>query len=96
MGENIIRGNKVRENGQRNSETIETPVADNITGKIADVLDFMGFDKKAADFRESNTYPVNESAQRNDLSNLYFGYPMNGKSLKVSNRTETGKGNKPR
>ena len=96
MGENMIRGNKVRENGQRNTETIETPVADKLTDKIANALDFMGFDKKASDFRESNTYPINESEQRNDLSNLYFGYPMNGKTLKVSDRAETGKGNKPK
>lgn len=95
MGENMIRGNKVREDGQRNTETIETPVADKITSKVADALDFMGFDKTASDLRESNTYPVNESAQRNDISNLYFGYPMNGNTLRVSPRTETGKGHKP-
>lgn len=45
--------------------------------------------------RESNTYPINESKQRNDLSNYYFGYPMNGRSIRVSKHTETGKGNKP-
>jgi hypothetical protein len=95
MGENIIRGNKVRDKGQRNTETIETPVADKISNKIANVFDFIGFDNAANDLRESTEYKINESAQRNDISNLYFGYPMQGNTLRISPHTETGRGNKP-
>jgi hypothetical protein len=76
MGENIVRGNKVREDGKANTETIKTPVADKMTSYLADFADLIGADKFAGDLRESNTYPVNESAQRNDLSNYFFGYPM--------------------
>lgn len=95
LAENAIRGNKVRENGQRNTEKIETPVADNITSMLAHVSDFFGGNKFASDLRESNTYPINESAQRSDISNYYFGYPMQGKTLKVSPYTQTGRGDKP-
>lgn len=95
MGENIIRGNKVRESGQPNTEKIQTPIADKATSRIADLSDILGFDKFASDLRESNTYPINESSRRSDLSNFYFGYPINGKSIKVSKHTQTGRGNKP-
>lgn len=95
LGENIIRGNKVRDKGQRNTEIIETPVADKISNKIANVFDSIGFNDTANDLRASTTYDINESAQRNDISNLYFGYPMNGNTLKISPYTETGRGNKP-
>lgn len=95
LAENVIRGNKVRENGQRNTEKIETPVADKVTSMLADVSDFFGGNKFASDLRESNTYPINESAQRSDISNYYFGYPMHGKTLKVSPYTQTGRGNQP-
>lgn len=93
--ENVARNNKVRQDGQPAKKTIKTPVADAITEGTADVLDFIGANKLAGDLRESNTYPINESKQRNDLSNYYFGYPMNGRSIKVSQHTETGKGNRP-
>ena len=66
-----------------------------LTEYLAKGMDYLGFKESAADLRESNTYPINESAARSDLSNLYFGYPMQGKTLRVSKHTETGKGNKP-
>lgn len=95
MGENLIRGNKVRENGERNTEEIKTPVADKITSWLANVSDKVGAHNYASNLRESNSYQINESPARSDLSNFYFGYPMNGKTLRVSPYTETGKGNKP-
>jgi hypothetical protein len=44
MGENIIRGNKVRSDGRANKETITTPVADKMTSYIADFVDLVGAD----------------------------------------------------
>lgn len=95
MIENVIRNNKVRENGKATTKTIKTPIADKVTAKVADILDTMGSTKLANEVRENNTYGITESPQRSDLSNLYFGYPMNGRSLRISEKTETGKGNKP-
>lgn len=95
MLENAIRGNKVRENGQRVTEKVETPIADEFTETLAQLADKVGLDDFAKDMRAQKGYQINESAQRSDLSNLFFGYPMQGKSLRISSRTETGKGNKP-
>ena len=95
MVENIVRNNKIRENGKATTKTIETPIADKVTAKVADILGTIGLTKLANEVRENNTYGITESPQRSDLSNLYFGYPMNGKSLRISEKTETGNGNKP-
>ena len=93
--ENAIRGNKVRENGQRVIEKIETPIADKFTESLAQFADKIGLSNFAKDMQAQKGYQINESAQRSDLCNLFFGYPMQGKSVRISQRTETGKGNKP-
>lgn len=95
MLENIAKGQKVRENGKRNTEELKTPWADETSKKIAEYATKLGWDKFASDLIESTTYPVSESASRNDISNFYFGYPMQGKTLKVSPHTVTGGGNEP-
>lgn len=93
--ENSVKGNKIRENGKRVLNTQPTPMADTFSDFAAEVFDYAGNPEMAQEMRAQKGYSIGESANRNDLSNLYFGYPMQGKSLRISERTETGKGNKP-
>lgn len=93
--ENSLKGNKVRENGKRVLNPQPTPMADAVSDFTAAVYDFVNAPEKAQEIRLQKGYNIGESSNRNDLSNLYFGYPMQGKSLRISERTQTGKGNKP-
>lgn len=93
--ENSLRGNKVRENGKRVLNTQPTPMADALSDFAAEVFEYANNPEMAQEMRAQKGYSIGESANRNDLSNLYFGYPMQGKSLQISEKTETGKGNKP-
>ena len=61
MVENIVRNNKIRENGKATTKTIETPIADKVTAKVADILGTIGLTKLANEVRENNTYGITES-----------------------------------
>lgn len=94
--ENSLKGNKVRENGKRVLNPQPTPMSDALSDFTASLLEYTNNPKMAQIIRDNKGYNLGESQSRNDLSNLYFGYPMQGKSLRISERTETGKGNKPK
>jgi hypothetical protein len=96
--ENAIRGNKVRENGNRTMEKIETPVADKIWETIEKTGDKLGWEKlkKYAHVAlHERTNDSSTSPNRHDLINFYAGYPIQNNTIRISPRSQTGNGGVP-